>query len=56
VLLSGHHAKQARWRREASLRRTYERRPDLLQDAPLSEADREFLAQLGTDTSRQEDK
>jgi tRNA (guanine37-N1)-methyltransferase len=55
ILLSGHHAKQARWRRESSLRRTYERRPDLLQNAPLSEADREFLAQLETDNSGLED-
>jgi tRNA (guanine37-N1)-methyltransferase len=55
VLLSGHHAKQTRWRREASLRRTYERRPDLLQEAQLSQADREFLAKLGADDSRLED-
>jgi len=46
VLLSGHHAQVERWRREASLRRTLERRPDLLAQANLSEADREFLARL----------
>jgi tRNA (guanine37-N1)-methyltransferase len=46
VLLSGHHARQARWRREMSLRRTYRRRPDLLEKAPLSEADRAFLDRL----------
>ncbi|HYJ66191.1 MAG TPA: tRNA (guanosine(37)-N1)-methyltransferase TrmD [Nocardioidaceae bacterium] len=33
VLLSGHHGKVAQWRREQSLRRTAERRPDLLGDA-----------------------
>jgi tRNA (guanine37-N1)-methyltransferase len=33
VLLSGHHGKVAEWRREQSLRRTAERRPDLLDDA-----------------------
>jgi tRNA (guanine37-N1)-methyltransferase len=49
VLLSGHHAQVERWRREASLRRTWERRPDLLADAKLSEADREFLARLTRD-------
>jgi tRNA (guanine37-N1)-methyltransferase len=49
VLLSGHHALQARWRREMSLRRTYARRPDLLETAQLSESDRAFL-----DTLRQE--
>ncbi len=46
VLLSGHHAQVARWRREQSLRRTWQRRPDLLAQAELSEADREFLATL----------
>jgi tRNA (guanine37-N1)-methyltransferase len=55
VLLSGHHAKQTRWRREASLQRTYERRPDLLQGVQLSQADREFLAKLGAADSRLED-
>jgi tRNA (guanine37-N1)-methyltransferase len=46
ILLSGHHARQARWRREASLRRTLRRRPDLLEQASLSQADREFLEAL----------
>jgi tRNA (guanine37-N1)-methyltransferase len=32
VLLSGHHGEVARWRREASLRRTAARRPDLIGD------------------------
>jgi tRNA (guanine37-N1)-methyltransferase len=34
----------ARWRREQALRRTAERRPDLLQAADLTDADRSFLA------------
>jgi tRNA (guanine37-N1)-methyltransferase len=46
VLLSGHHAEINRWRRRQALRRTYERRPDLLARAPLSQADLEFLEQL----------
>ena len=46
VLLSGHHAEVARWRREQSLRRTWERRPDLMAKAKLSQADLEFLSQL----------
>jgi tRNA (guanine37-N1)-methyltransferase len=46
VLVSGHHAEVARWRREQSLRRTWERRPDLLTQAKLVQADREFLARL----------
>jgi len=43
VLLSGHHAEIVRWRRQQALRRTFERRPDLLEKAQLSQADREFL-------------
>jgi tRNA (guanine37-N1)-methyltransferase len=46
VLLSGHHAAIARWRREQALRRTLERRPDLLEHAELSPEDRRFLATL----------
>jgi tRNA (guanine37-N1)-methyltransferase len=46
VLLSGNHAKIARWRREQSLRRTLKRRPDLLQQAELSERDKKLLAQM----------
>lgn len=44
VLLSGHHAKVDKWRRERSLERTFERRPDMLDNADLSESDREFLS------------
>jgi tRNA (guanine37-N1)-methyltransferase len=43
ILLSGHHAKIAEWRREQSLERTYLLRPDLLEDAELNEHDRKFL-------------
>ena len=46
VLLSGNHAEIVRWRRQESLRRTWQRRPDLLEKAPLSEADRAFLRRL----------
>ncbi len=46
VLLSGHHAEIARWRREQALRRTFERRPDLLDGIQLPPQDRDFLAQL----------
>ena len=44
ILTSGDHARVARWRREQALRRTWERRPDLLRSAPLSDADRAYLA------------
>ena len=46
VLLSGHHAQIARARREEALRRTFERRPDLLAEAPLTDEDRRFLRRL----------
>ena len=43
VLLSGDHEAIARWRRDQALRRTQQRRPDLLEDTFLSEAERRFL-------------
>ena len=46
VVRSGHAANIARWRREESLRRTWQRRPDLLLTAELDEADKWFLATL----------
>lgn len=46
VLLSGHHGKVDEWRREKSLERTLERRPELLKTAALSEKDRKYLNKL----------
>jgi len=46
VLLSGDHRGIAQWRRREALRRTFERRPDLLAHATLSDEDRAFLATL----------
>jgi tRNA (guanine37-N1)-methyltransferase len=46
VLLSGNHSAVSRWRRKEALRRTWMRRPDLLQNAELSDEDREFLGGL----------
>jgi len=46
VLLSGHHAHVARWRRQQALRRTLERRPDLLAQAHLSPKDQQLLEQI----------
>jgi tRNA (guanine37-N1)-methyltransferase len=46
VLLSGDHARVAAWRREQSLRRTLERRPDLLDRAELTPSDRAILDRL----------
>ena len=50
VLVSGHHAKIARWKRDEALRRTVERRPDLitaLDPAQLDKHDRATLRALG---------
>jgi tRNA (guanine37-N1)-methyltransferase len=49
VLLSGHHAEVARWRRHEALRRTWERRPDMLERAELSAEDKSFLDGLAAD-------
>ena len=46
ILLSGHHAEIARWRREQSLLRTLSQRPDLLETADLSDKDRRFLERV----------
>lgn len=46
VLLSGHHGNVDQWRREQSLKRTLERRPDLLETADLTEKDRKYLNKL----------
>jgi tRNA (guanine37-N1)-methyltransferase len=46
VLLSGNHGQVDRWRRREALRRTLGRRPDLLETAPLSDADRRILREL----------
>lgn len=50
VLVSGDHGKIARWRRENALRRTHERRPDLLHEAALDAADRKYLKTLTGET------
>jgi tRNA (guanine37-N1)-methyltransferase len=46
VLLSGNHEKIRLWRRSQSLRRTIERRPDLLKNARLSDEDKLILEKL----------
>ncbi|MGM8364160.1 tRNA (guanosine(37)-N1)-methyltransferase TrmD [Virgibacillus sp. W0181] len=49
VLLSGDHAKIRDWRRTASLKRTLERRKDLLNNVSLSDKERDFLNGLMND-------
>jgi tRNA (guanine37-N1)-methyltransferase len=46
VLLSGHHAEIEKWRRREALRRTLERRPELLDEATLDVADEAVLKEL----------
>ena len=46
ILLSGNHAKIDQWREEQSLLRTYERRKDLLETAPLSDHQKKLLEKL----------
>jgi len=50
ILRSGNHAAIARWRRKESLRRTLERRPDLLETADLTEEDRRLLEEIHAGT------
>ena len=54
VLLSGHHKNIDTWRREQSIKRTYERRPDLLKDAVLSKKEQEYLERLAKKPENQD--
>ena len=47
IVTNGNHAAIARWRREMSLKNTYEKRPELLKNAQLNEKDKWFLRTLG---------
>lgn len=53
VLLSGHHANIEKWRREQSIIRTYERRPDLLEKCELTEKEKTWLEEIVKDTEQQ---
>lgn len=46
ILLSGHHANIAKWRRDQSLIRTVKKRPDLLETAELTAKERQFVERL----------
>lgn len=46
ILRSGHHAKIKEWRRFESIRRTYQRRPEMLETVTLSKKERAFLEDL----------
>lgn len=49
VLLSGHHANIMKWRREQSIKTTYDRRPDMLETVELSKKDKIYLKTLQSD-------
>lgn len=56
ILLSGHHANIARWRRKESLRRTRERRPDLFEKLDLNnKQDQKILSELETEERKKQD-
>lgn len=46
VLLSGHHANIEKWKRKEALKRTYIKRPDLLEKADLTDKDRKILDEI----------
>lgn len=53
VLLSGHHKNIDTWRRQESIRRTLERRPDLLEHASLSKKEQQFLKEISEEILRE---
>lgn len=55
ILLSGHHAKIARWRRKQQILRTLERRPELLDPAKLSDEDRALLDEVRAELASADD-
>jgi tRNA (guanine37-N1)-methyltransferase len=56
VLLSGNHAAIARWRRQQALGRTWERRPELINEQELSALDRQLLEEYRIEQARKRDK
>ena len=51
MLTSGNHAAIATWRRRDTIRRTWQRRPELLRDVELSREERHYLAELAIETA-----
>lgn len=46
ILMSGHHANISKWRREESIKRTLQRRPDMIENAILSKKDVEYIKKI----------
>jgi tRNA (guanine37-N1)-methyltransferase len=55
ILLSGDHAKIEKWRREQSLLRTFNKRPDMLEKAELTKKDLKFVESLKSQVDKLED-
>lgn len=56
VLLSGNHQKIERWRKKESLKRTYERRKDLLEAKKLSDEEKELLEEIKSELKGEVDE
>ncbi len=56
VLLSGHHRNIETWRRQQSIKRTLERRPDLLEKANLTEKEKAYLDTLKMESAREQEE
>ncbi|HGA2658584.1 TPA: tRNA (guanosine(37)-N1)-methyltransferase TrmD [Streptococcus agalactiae] len=52
VLMSGHHENIRKWRLEQSLRKTLERRPDLLENYAMTDGERLILEKIKTEIER----
>lgn len=52
ILTSGHHEQIRRWRRKEAIRRTWQRRQELLEGAKLSEEDRKLLEEIIEETQQ----
>ena len=55
VLLSGHHANIEKWRREQSILRTKERRPDLLEKCELTQKEKEWLREISEERPEEQE-
>jgi tRNA (guanine37-N1)-methyltransferase len=47
VLLSGHHKNIETWRHQKALENTWRKRPDMLENYPLTKEDKRFLRSIG---------
>lgn len=54
ILLSGHHANVEIWRRQQSILRTWQRRPELLKEAELSRKERQYLEEIRRKAQQEE--